>query len=216
MQGKPTDGIWEAWTMPSALSQAARSVEIGTLVMCTGFRNPGLLGQDGLGAGWHQPEFDAFGFAFDHRASRFDEALQIIAPLLRTVKVDFEGAYYQARDCELVPRGPRHEGPPILIAGFGPRMLQITARFADQWNTAWHDRPAAVAIELAKMRAACQEVGRDPSTLGMTASVPIAYPELDATISRSDRFVGSKDEVVEFLRDLADLGVEHVVVELAP
>src|SRR5690242_20004806 len=134
--GKSTDGIWECWTVLSALAEATTRVQLGTVVMCTTFRNPALLAKMaatldevsagrftlGVGAGWHQPEFDAFGVPFDHRVGRFDEALQIIAPLLREGRVDFRGTYYQAPDCELVPRGPRPGGLPLLVAGKGPRM----------------------------------------------------------------------------------------------
>src|SRR5687767_3709406 len=99
----PTTGIWEIWTTLSALAEVTERVELGTLVLCVPFRNPGLLAKMadtleevsngrvilGLGAGWHQPEFDAFGFPFDHLASRFEEALRIICPLLREGRVDF-------------------------------------------------------------------------------------------------------------------------------
>ena len=99
-------------------------VELGTLVACTGFRNPALLAKMadtvdeisggrlilGLGAGWHEPEFDAFGYPFDHRVGRFEEALAIIHGSCGTGQVDFDGQYYQARDCELRPRGPRPAG----------------------------------------------------------------------------------------------------------
>src|SRR5919199_2308531 len=133
--GRPTDGIWECWTLVSALAEATQRVELGTLVLCSPFRNPALVAKMactldevsggrftlGLGAGWHRPEFDAFGVPFDHRGSRLDEALRIIAPLLRSGRVDFEGAYYRARDCEIVPRGPRPNGPPLMLAGSGPR-----------------------------------------------------------------------------------------------
>src|ERR671938_862468 len=118
---QPTHGIWEAWTVLSALAEATTQVELATVVLCTPFRNPAILAKMavtldevsggrvilGLGAGWHQPEFEAFGVPFDHRVSRFEEALQIIGPLLRQGRVDFSGTYYAARNCELIPRGPR-------------------------------------------------------------------------------------------------------------
>ncbi len=100
---QPTVGIWEIWTVLSALAEATERVEIGTVVLCVPFRNPAILAKMadtldevsggrlilGLGAGWNQPEFDAFGIPFDHRAARFEEALQIITPLLREGRVDF-------------------------------------------------------------------------------------------------------------------------------
>src|SRR4030081_3100518 len=172
--GRPTDGIWECWTLLSALAEATQRVELGTLVLCVPFRNPALLAKMastldevsggrltlGLGAGWHQPEFDAFGFPFDHRVSRFEEALAIICPLLRTGRVDFEGKYYTARDCEMIPRGLRPGGPPVMIAGAGPRMLRLAARYADSWNTAWHGEPESALPRIESIRAACAAEGR--------------------------------------------------------
>ena len=117
-------GIWESWTILSALAEATSRVHLGPLVACTGFRNPAILAKMadtldevsdgrvvlGLGAGWHEPEYEAFGIPYDHRVGRFEEALAIIVPLLREGRVDFQGQYYQARDCVLAPRGPRPDG----------------------------------------------------------------------------------------------------------
>ena len=227
--GRPTDGIWEAWTMLSALAEATQRVEIGTLVACTQFRNPALFAKMavtldevsggrlilGLGAGWHKPEFDAFGFPFDHRVGRFAEALAIIAPLLREGRVDFQGTYFAAQDCELLPAGPRPRIP-VLVAGKGPRMLRLTARYADSWNTAWHGSPESARGAIEDVRAACSAEGRSPDTLGMTVSVPISYPELGGISSRSQYLSGSTEEIAAAMQGFADLGVAHVMVELWP
>lgn len=121
------EGIWESWTTLSALADATSRVQLGTFVLCTGFRNPGVLAKMavaldsisngrlilGLGAGWHKPEFDAFGISFDWRVSRFEEALHVISSLLRTSMLDFEGRHYRADGGELRPRGVRASGPPF-------------------------------------------------------------------------------------------------------
>ncbi|MGH2559196.1 MAG: LLM class flavin-dependent oxidoreductase, partial [Thermomicrobiales bacterium] len=113
--GQPTSGPWECWSLLCALAASTSKIELGTGVICTGFRNPALLAKMadtldeisggrlilGLGAGWHEPEFTAFGYPFDHRVGRFEEATQIITKLLRTGQVDFTGEYYTARECEL-------------------------------------------------------------------------------------------------------------------
>lgn len=227
--GKPSDGIWECWTVLSALAEATTRVQLGTLVMCTAFRNPAILAKMaatldevsdgrftlGIGAGWSQPEFDAFGVPFDHRAARFEEALQIIAPLLREGRVDFRGRYYQAPDCEILPRGPRSGGPPLLVAGKGPRMLRLTARFADAWNTAWHAEPESAVARLESMRAACTEVGRDPSTLRLTAAVSLAYPDL-VDNAPSNELSGPAEHIAEALAGYAELGVSDVIVNVTP
>jgi probable F420-dependent oxidoreductase len=225
-----TDGIWECWTILSALAAATQRVELGTLVACTAFRNPALLAKMaatldevsngrlilGLGAGWHQPEFDAFGIPFDHRASRFAEAVAIIKPLLREGHVDFNGSFYAAPNCELIPRGPRADGPPLLLAGTGPRMLEIVARHADAWNTAWHGVADTARAPIERLRAMCEQVGRDPATLEVTAAVSVAYPDLGQK-SRTAAFLsGTPEQIADGLRGYPDLGVGHVIVEVTP
>ena len=138
-------GIWEGWSLLAALAAVTSRVEVGILVACTGFRNPVLLAKMadttdetsggrlvlGLGAGWHEPEFRMFGYPWDRRVSRFEEELTIIKTLLREGRCTFEGTYHQVRDAELRPRGPRRQGPPLLIGTTGERMLRLTARHAD-------------------------------------------------------------------------------------
>lgn len=231
---RPTDGIWEIWTLLSALAEATTRVELGALVLCVPFRNPALLAKMadaldevsggrlilGLGAGWHQPEFDAFGVPFDHKVDRFEEALQIIVPLLREGRVTFQGTYYQATACELLPRGPRSIGPPILVASFGPRMLRLTARHADQWNTAWLGRASALATSRATIEAACDDEGRDPATLAITVGVNVDYAASDGvagtTPDPDKALFGSPTEIAAGLREYADAGVAHVICALAP
>src|SRR5215470_10890441 len=171
--GEPTRGIWECWTMLAALAEATERVEIGTLVLCSSFRDPAILAKMataadevshgrlilGVGAGWNEPEYQAFGLPFDHRVARLEEALQILKPLLRDGQADFAGQYYQARHCEIVPRGPRSEGPPLLVGSeSGPRMLKLAAQYADLWNTGYMGKSETMAEPLAKIEAACREV----------------------------------------------------------
>ena len=226
-----TIGVWECWTFLSALAEATSRVELGMLVMAIPFREPSLLAKMavtldevaggrvilGLGAGWNQPGFDAFGIPFDHLASRFEEGMQIIHPLLREGKVDFEGQYYFAKNSEILPRGPRPEGPPILIASFGPRMLKLTAQYADQWNTAWLGRPTIYLERVKELEAACVAVGRDFSTLKQTVGVSVVYPDgggeeiPDALRDPDKALTGSPEEVAAGLKAYADLGVDHAI-----
>src|SRR5439155_3312539 len=103
-----TEGVWEGWSLLAAFAAATRRVELGTLVVATSFRNPALVAKMadtvdeisggrlilGLGAGWHEPEYLAFGYPFDHLASRFEEAFTVIRTLLREGKIDHAGRYY--------------------------------------------------------------------------------------------------------------------------
>jgi probable F420-dependent oxidoreductase len=229
---EPRVGQWEAFTFLSALAAATKRIKLGPMVAATSFRNPALVAKMadsldeisegrfilGLGAGWHQPEYDAFGYPFDHRAARFEEALQIITPLLREGRVDFQGQYYSARDCTLSPRGPSPQGPRLLIGARQPRMLRLVARYADAWNTAWHAKPEVVAERWAALRAICAEVGRDPETLELTAGVLLRVVLLGETPPEpSERHItGSPEEVAKALRGFATVGARHLVVVMEP
>ncbi len=153
----------------------------------------------------------------DHRYSRFEEGIQIIHALLREGRVDFRGRYYQARECELRPRGPRHQGPPILIGTRGQRMLQLVARYADSWNTDWV-LPPDLPPQQAAVDTACAEVGRDPATLERTAATHIDLPGVERRPfgSTRQRTTGSPEELAAFLRGFGDAGIAHVQVWLAP
>jgi probable F420-dependent oxidoreductase len=230
--GEPTRGIWEVWTILSALAEATRRVELGTLVLCNSLRNPAILAKMaitadevshgrlilGIGAGWNEPEYRAFGVPFDHRVDRFEEAVQIIKPLLREGRVDYSGIYYQARDCEIAPRGPRPAGPPLVIGGEGPRMLKLTAQYADQWNTGYMGGPETMAGPTAKLEAACREVGRDPATIGISALIGLWFPDLQAIKPSffETPLTGSVQELAAAMAGYRELGTEHIMFQMAP
>ena len=229
---EPTRGIWECWTMLAALAEATTRVELGTLVLANSFRNPAIVAKMataadevshgrlilGIGAGWNEPEYQAFGLPFDHRVDRFDEALQILKPLLREGRVDFSGRYYQARDCEDTPRGPRPKGPPLLIGAEGPRMLRLTARYADLWNTGYMGEPETMVPRMALIKDACEAEGRDPASIGVTALIALWSPDLQA---KKPTFVehplsGTPEAIASAMRGYAELGVQHLMFQCEP
>ena len=231
--GEPTRGIWECWTMLAALAEATRRMEVGTLVTCNSFRNPAILAKMattideishgrlilGVGAGWNEPEYQAFGLPYDHRVDRFEEALKILKPLLREGQVHFKGRYYQAPNCEIVPRGPRSEGPPLMVGSEGgPRMLKLTAEYADLWNTGYMGKPETLAERRAKVDAACREIGRDPATLGITALIGLWYPDLQTTKPKffDSPLTGTVREIAETMRGYAEIGVKHIMFQCEP
>ncbi len=226
-----TRGIHEAWTLLSALAAVTSHIELGPLVLCVPFRNPAMTAKMaatfeevsggrlvlGLGCGWHKPEFDAFGLPFDHRVGRFAEALEIIVPMLRTGSASFEGRWHRAARADLVPPGPRPNGPPILIAGKQPRMLELVARHADAWNAAWYGHPDdahELRERLANLRRALDAAGRDPSTLELTAGVFVAVAD-DAN-APDNAVRGSVTEVADALAGYAALGIGQLMVHLWP
>src|SRR4051794_29127610 len=205
-------GCWEVWTLLSALAGITKRVTLGPFVACTSFREPAVLAKMadtldevsggrlllGLGAGYHLPEYQAFGLPFDHLAGRFEEALQIILPLLKGEKVTFHGTYYTVDDAELRPRGPRPGGPPIWIGARRPRMLKLVARYADAYNTVWHREASGVHEHYANLEAACREVGRDPSEIQRTAGTTVLVPDAgDAPDSPPHAMTGSVQEIAE-------------------
>ena len=229
-----TTGIHECWTILAGIAEATARVELGTIVMCTSFRNAALLAKQaatldhmsggrlilGIGSGWHDPEFEAFGYPTDHKVGRFEEALTIIRSLIRDGRVDLDGRWMRAADAVLVP--PARPDLPILIAAKRPRMLELTARNADAWNLAWFGAPderwRGAREQLA---AACAAVGRDPATLERTVGVTVRYPDLIAAGAAPEgeptepALVGD-EALVEGLAAYADEGTGHVIVALEP
>ena len=230
-------GAWDVWSLLAGLAAATRRIELAPLVACTSFRNPALIAKMadtideiaggrfilGLGAGWHRPEYDAFGYPYDHRVGRFEEAIEIISTLLRTGEIDFDGTYYQARECELRPRGPRPAGPPILVGGSGDRMLRITARFADAWNADRQNTLEQVATLNARVDAACVDAGRDPATLERIIGIQVDLLNEQREAMQPRQFVmhpwplsGTPEELAAQIRAFAQERVSHLIVWIDP
>jgi probable F420-dependent oxidoreductase len=225
-------GIHEAWTLLTAIATSTSRVELGTIVLATSFRNPALLAKMattlddisggrlvlGLGCGWHEPEYTAFGYPFDHRVARFEESLRIITPLVREGAATFAGSHHRVDDCVILPRGPRARIP-VLVAAKGPRMLRLAAELADAWNTAWFGMPdERLARRFADFRAACADVGRDPATVEVTVGVTVkAEPDDDWGRPGAPAAVLVEPGVVaDALHAHAALGVAHVQLDVQP
>ena len=230
LSGPPDDGIHEGWTILAALAASTRRVELGQLVTCTSFRHPALLAKMattadtvsggrltlGLGAGWYDPEYRAFGYPTDHRVGRFEEAIGIIGPLLGGERVTLAGSYYQVRDAVLRP--PPDRPIPILVAAKGQRMLRLTARYADAWNTAWFGLPDdLLSRRLAELHAALEAEGRDPATLRRTVGIQVWDPDTTGPDDDLGEAVGrSVDELAQALDAYERLGFDDLIVQLAP
>jgi alkanesulfonate monooxygenase SsuD/methylene tetrahydromethanopterin reductase-like flavin-dependent oxidoreductase (luciferase family) len=233
--GEEPRGMWECWSLISALAAVTERAEIGTLVLCNSFRNPALLAKMadtveeisggrlilGIGAGWNKPEYDAFGYPFDHRTDRFAEALIILTSLLREGHVDFEGTYYTARDCELRPRGPRPSGPPIMIGASeaGPRMTDLVARYGDGWNTWFSSTKNTVeglVPLLERVDAACAAIDREPSSLDRSCAVIVEVGPHEPSAMTGVPLSGSPADIAAGLLSYGDVGVTHLQVWLEP
>lgn len=234
-----TTGPWEAWSTLAAIAAITDRVQIGPLVAATSFHSPAMLAKKavtvdeisdgrlvlGLGAGWNRIEYDAFGFPFDHRASRFEEAFTIIRKLLSEGAVDFAGEYYTLRDCELVPPA-RPGGIPIMIGSEGPRVLGATLPHVDRWNAwhGWYDNSIEGAEALlGRIDAHCTAAGRSPQTLGRSLAVFVRAPGGETGVRQGspDRksslaIEGSQDDLAHHLAGLANLGVDEVQLVVDP
>lgn len=232
-------GPWEAWTSLAALAAVTSRVELGPLVAATAFHNPAMLAKQaatveavsngrlilGLGAGWNEREFTAFGFPYDRRVDRFNESFTAIRELTRTGRCTFSGEFVALDECIIHPRGPRPTGPPLLIGSVGPRMLRLTLPHVDLWNVWWSDygnNPEGFATRSAEVDAICEEVGRDPGEVGRTCAVLV---QLDGGAGRqmgdygwgtSSAISGSPDEIAETLADFAAAGAQHVQLVVDP
>ena len=233
-EGQPERGPWEVWTLLGALAAATERVELGPLVACTAFHPPGLIAKMaatldevsggrfvlGLGAGWNEPEFRAFGLPYDHRVSRFEEAFTIIRRLLEGERVTLGGRFFQVDDLALLPRPATR--PRLVIGSNGPRMLAATLPHVDVWNT-WFDSYGNSAEGFAELNgqitAAARDAGRDPAEIERSACVLVAVD--DATGQRwwgedVEPVTGSADDIAAALRELAEAGADEIIIVADP
>ncbi|MGH2446064.1 MAG: LLM class flavin-dependent oxidoreductase [Candidatus Limnocylindria bacterium] len=229
-QTGPSAGSWESVAMVAAMAVATSRVEVGQSVINAPYRTAALTAKIaetldeisggryvlGIGLG-NTDDYDQFGVPADHRYARFEESIRIIHSLLRTGKADADGTYQFARKAELIPRGPRSHGPPIVIAAGGPKMLRLAARYADGWNWWTQSRPDLDSMRalLTEMERACEEVGRDPATLSRSLDLYSVDP-LGTFQGGYEAISGSPEDIAETLLGVGMLGFGEVRVNVAP
>jgi probable F420-dependent oxidoreductase len=222
-------GMYESWTILSAVASITDRILLGTMVMCASFRNPGLLAKMaatlddvsggrlilGIGAGWHDPEYEAFGYPTDRRGARYEETLALVRRLLDGERVTFTSEFNQLRDAVLVPTPSRRI--PLLVAGDGPRVLRLAGRYGDAWNDNGFGLPDdRLRTVLRRLDEALETEGRDPTTIERTIGVTVRHP--DAAIDPDDEpaFQGTPREMAAMFDAYADLGVDHLILEVGP
>ena len=238
LPGGITRGPWEVWTTLAALAAVTERIELGPLVASIGFHAPTMLAKQaatvdgisggrlilGLGAGWNEREYRAFGFPFDRRVDRFAEALTIISSLLRDGRIDFDGEFHRLEDCVLDPPATRPGGPPLMIGSTGPRMLSLALPVVDSWNV-WYRHYGNTVAGFTEVRAKVDElaesVGRDPASVDASAAVLVGFPGgtgrmMGDTVDNPAPVSGSPTELAGHLAALADAGAAHVQLVLDP
>lgn len=225
-------GPWECWSMLAAIAAVTERVLLGPLVSPTGFRNPAVLAKMagtvdeisggrlilGLGSGWNEREFDAYGVPYDRRVSRFEEEFAIITDLIRTGRSSFSGEFFSQDDNVLVP--PARLDLPIMIGSTGPRMLAITAGEMDWWNE-WFanfgNRPDKLAKLVDQLDAALIQAGREPADVVRSAALFVELPGYGERTQkkRITPISGDTSEITDRLLEFSDL-VDHVQLVVDP
>jgi alkanesulfonate monooxygenase SsuD/methylene tetrahydromethanopterin reductase-like flavin-dependent oxidoreductase (luciferase family) len=219
--------------MTGAVAAATSRIKVGTWVLSALHRNPGITAKVvetldeisggrfvfGLGSGHAGRQAHAFGLPEDHVVDRFAEAAEIIIPLLRQGRVHFEGSYHAARDIEQRPVGPRPGRIPIMIGAKGPKMLRLAARHADIWS--WYVEERSDMTEfgqrLAAIETACEEIGRDPATIGKSAGIvvePTSFTGSEAVLGVPIK--GSAEQIADGLRTFRAAGFTNVELLVWP
>jgi probable F420-dependent oxidoreductase len=239
LPGGATRGPWEAWTSLAALAAVTERVELGPLVASTSFHAPAMLAKQaatvdaisggrlivGLGAGWNEREYTAFGFPYDNRVSRFEEAFTIIRTLLREGRIDFHGTYYEVDDCVLDPRPTRAAGPPLVLGSVGPRMMRIGLPHVDAWNVWWSQYGNSVAgfgEVCERVEEAAAAAGRSPGEVEATAAVLVQLGGgggrlMGETYNAEVAPVqGTADDVAGHVAAMAQAGASHLQLVVDP
>ncbi len=177
----PSDDALESWTLMAALARETSTLRFGTLVACNGYRPPALVAkmaasvdhisngrlEFGLGAGWYEQEFSAYGYDFPPigtRLRQLDEALHICRLMWTAEKATFTGKHYRVHDAWCNPKPLQKPYPPIMIGGGGEKvLLRIVATHADRWN--FGGSVADFRQKLPVLEAHCRTVGRDPAAI---------------------------------------------------
>jgi probable F420-dependent oxidoreductase len=232
--GRPERGPWDAWTLLAGLAAVTERVRLGPLVACAGFHPPGLLARMaatvdevsggrlvlGLGAGWNETEFRAFGIPFDHRASRFEESFEIVRRLLSGERVTLHGRFWHVEDAVLLP--PPARRPTLMVGSIGERVLGITLPHADVWNT-WFDEygntPEGFAAMSARVSGIAERVGRSPGEIERSACVLVVLDRAAGERPIPDGLPpleGSAERIAAGLRDLAEAGADEAILVASP
>lgn len=227
-------GPWEAWTLLAALAVTTARVRLGPLVACTAFAPPALLARRaaavqevsggrlvlGLGAGWNEPEFRAFGLPFDRRAARFEEAFDTIRRLLGGERVSRVDGFEPLDDAVLLPRPPTP--PPLMVGSIGERMLRATLPYVDAWNiwSAWFGNTAEGFSEHnERVTRIALDSGRDPGEVLRTAAVSVALGAANDERPHAAAVVplaGSSAQIARGLAELHEAGADEAILVVSP
>ena len=227
--GRAERGPWDVWTQLAALAAATERVKLGPLVACTAFHSPGILARMaasvdevsdgrlvlGIGAGWNETEFRAFGIPLDYRVSRFEEAFEIVRRLVAGERITFRGRFHAVEDAVLLP--PPARRIPLMIGANAPRMLSIALPHVESWNT-WHthygNTPEGFVLHNAQVSEAADRAGRNPATLERSACVLVSAGGSDERRETSPPVEANR--LADHLRELEEAGADEAILVASP
>jgi probable F420-dependent oxidoreductase len=229
--GREERGPWDAFTTLAAIAARTDHVRLGPLVACAAFHPPGILARMaasidevsggrfilGVGAGWNEAEFRAFGIAYDQRASRFEEAFAIVRGLLAGERVTFAGRFHAVEDAVLLP--PPARRVPLMLGSNGDRLLRIGLPHADAWNTWFEDygnTAEGFAALDARISEAARAAGRDPAEIARSACALVALDGAGERPHDVPPITGGAAEVAARIRELGEAGADEVILVADP
>ena len=245
--GHTDEPFFDAYTVLPAVATATDEIEVATLVTSVHYRNPALLAKTlatldhvsggravlGIGAGWYEAEYEAYGYEFpapQKRISQLEDAIRLIEALwTRSSPVTYHGRHYEVEDLVFEPKPLQEPRPPVLVGGGGEQLtLRVVARYADRWNVG--GSPETFEHKLAVLSDHCDAVGREVDDIETTVVQPLivredaeaaheAYEalsaETEAGATPRDEYrglVGTADDVIDRLSTFEDLGVDACMI----
>ncbi|MFZ9629997.1 MAG: LLM class flavin-dependent oxidoreductase [Ilumatobacteraceae bacterium] len=231
-------GPWEVWTSLAALAAATDRILLGPLVASLGFHDPAMLAKMaatvdgisggrlvlGVGAGWNEREYRAFGLPFDHRVDRFEESFGIVRRLLAGETVDHVGRHYRVERCLIDPPPVRPGGPPLMVGSIGPRMLGITLPHVRMWNvwfSQYGNTPDGLRRVVDRVHGQLRAIGRPVDEVEGTACVYVQTPRgggrtMGDPVMSAPPLTGDASEIAEQLRAMAVPGISHLQLVVDP
>lgn len=226
----------EAWTLLAALARDTEKLRLGTMVSSQSYRNPALAAKMaatldhisggriyyGVGAGWKEVEYKAYGIPFPKASTRIrqlDEALEIAKRMWTQPKATYQGKHYTVNECVSAPK-PVQSPLPIVVGGTGDMLLKVSAKHAHMVNFAWNTPLGQYRDRLAVLEKHCRKLGRDPDGIRKSAGLHLALEGAKGHITAPyEKYSGVKkwepktpEEAAEFVKGYAELGVDHFVI----
>lgn len=248
---RPEVDCLECWTTLSALIGETRTLRLGSMVSCNSYRQPSLLAkvaatfdvlsggrlEFGIGAGWKEVEYKAYGIPFPKASTRIEqlaEAVQIIRAMWTQDKTTFKGKHYAIEEAVCEPKPLQKPHPKIMIGGEKPKLLRVVAEHADAWNLAWTQTPEQLGEKLGILEEHCSEVGRDIEEIERTLGIIVVLGEDEEQIRGKvkemlrewgselnvDQYrerlkgalVGTPEQIIDSLKKYMKLGVDHFIL----